>query len=228
MKKSLQQRAFTLIELLVVISIIAILAGVSLPVFGEVQVKGRQTAALSNAKQIGLSAKIYASDHDGRYPSKQVDASGDPGTADVTNSNEAFRQLFPDYNQTEKLFFVGKSSWSIKQPDEVITAEKALEAGENHWAYVINLTDTSKAEVPLIADGFTETEGKYTKAEDQKGGVWKGKKAIVIRADVSGSVEKVDPDELTVTRKVGTTKVSIFDEGEDWLGPTQKPVNPLE
>ena len=53
-------QAFTLIELLVVISIIAILAGIALPVFGEVKIRGDQTKALSNAKQIGTACKIYA------------------------------------------------------------------------------------------------------------------------------------------------------------------------
>ena len=47
-------QAFTLIELLVVISIIAILAGIALPVFGEVKIRGDQTKALSNAKQISI------------------------------------------------------------------------------------------------------------------------------------------------------------------------------
>ncbi|HWB59848.1 MAG TPA: type II secretion system protein, partial [Chthoniobacteraceae bacterium] len=48
MKLIKSKLAFTLIELLVVITIIAILAGIALPVFTSVKVKGNQTKALSN------------------------------------------------------------------------------------------------------------------------------------------------------------------------------------
>lgn len=62
------RRAFTLIELLVVIAIIAILAAILLPVFAQAREKARQTACLSNAKQIGLALMMYTQDNDETYP----------------------------------------------------------------------------------------------------------------------------------------------------------------
>ena len=62
------RRGFTLIELLVVIAIIAILASILFPVFAQAREKARQTACLSNMKQLGTSFQMYMGDYDGRLP----------------------------------------------------------------------------------------------------------------------------------------------------------------
>jgi prepilin-type N-terminal cleavage/methylation domain-containing protein len=62
-----RSRAFTLIELLVVIAIIAILAAILFPVFAQAKLAAKKTVALSDVKQIGLSALMYNNDSDDVY-----------------------------------------------------------------------------------------------------------------------------------------------------------------
>lgn len=64
-----RRRGFTLIELLVVMAIIAILAAILFPVFARARDKARQTACLSNARQIGMAVMQYVQDADETFPS---------------------------------------------------------------------------------------------------------------------------------------------------------------
>src|SRR3989442_1318662 len=63
---------FTLIELLVVIALIAILAAILFPVFAQAREKARQTTCLSNLRQIGSAAQMYAQDYEERLPGTEL------------------------------------------------------------------------------------------------------------------------------------------------------------
>ena len=86
MKPAFQQ-AFTLIELLVVITIIGILAGIVLPVYGNIQLVGKRTQSLSNMRQFGAALLSYCGDNNGQLPT-QGDAAPTWSGAAVNNSNE--------------------------------------------------------------------------------------------------------------------------------------------
>jgi len=58
------RRAFTLVELLVVIAIISLLAAILFPVFASARSRARQTACLSNLRQMGMAFLQYQHDHD--------------------------------------------------------------------------------------------------------------------------------------------------------------------
>jgi prepilin-type N-terminal cleavage/methylation domain-containing protein len=218
--------AFTLIELLVVITIIAILASIALPVFNGVTERANQTKDLSNAKQIAIAMKLFASDNNGFYPSKAA-AAGDYGAApagDAPSSNSAFFWLFPNYLASEDIFTVPTSKWTPSAPDNKIdpagqARADTLKAGENTYSYVLNLTDTSNPQFPLIADGF-KTAPTYDISKAQKGGVWAGKKAVVIFCDASGQVMKVDPASLTVNRPGSNPVTGLFASAAGWLDVT--------
>ncbi len=179
--------------------VLFVLAGVALPLFNSTNgcVKGPQTKSLAQAKQIGLALKLYASDHDGDYPRAGLPAMLG---ATVNDSNAAFAVLFPTYVQNETLFGNKLSAYQTRQPDNVIDPGytgkpvKTLEPGENVYAYVAGLTDRSPENTPLVADG-TDGTGHYTTESKKRGGLWEGKRAIVIHLDNSGTIETlVGPD----------------------------------
>jgi prepilin-type N-terminal cleavage/methylation domain-containing protein len=219
--------AFTLIELLVVITIIAILASIALPVFNGVTERANQTKDLSNAKQIAVALKLFAADNNGFFPSKNPAA--DYNTAPPalpTLSNDAFWWLFPNYLQSEDVFTVGASSWTPSKPDNKIDPGTAtsrvdtLKRGENNYAYVAGLTDTSNPAFPLAADGFSaNTPITYETSKSVNGGVWAAKKAIVIFCAASGQIMKVDAATRTVKRPTG--------ENLSPRGPTGWMVRPI-
>ena len=212
-KTKLFSYAFTLIELLVVIAIIAILASIALPVFSSVQERGKQTKDMSNGKQIALGLKQFAVDHNGVFPNKKptvVSTDYDSGAVDLTGtdfSNDAFWWMFPTYLTSEDIFSIGGSTWSPNPPDNILDAPTAtgrtdtLKAGECGYEYITAQNDTSNPQFPLIMDAGTatgEANVTYTNIQSDKGGLWRGKKAIVIFVDGSGQVSTVN-DQTTAT-----------------------------
>jgi prepilin-type N-terminal cleavage/methylation domain-containing protein len=217
--------AFTLIELLVVIAIIAVLASLALPVFASVLDRAKQTKDLSNAKQVGLACRLYASDHDGVFPN--VDGWTDPPTAIVgipnMTSNEILATLIPSYTSQEKIFYLGGSAWSTKVPDELTTAATdRLDAGENNFAYMYGLNDTSNPSYPLLFDAPAAGGTAYVINPATAGGVWKGKRAVVVRCDNSGTVETVDAATLTILGQTGqavAADILLPVAANNWMDP---------
>ena len=153
MKTNLRtDKGFTLIELLVVITIIAILATVATPMIGKARTTARMIPATKNVGSIITSMVMYSGEYGGLYPE---------GTG---SSNAALRELFPDECDSEKIFYLqgDRIFCDPKTPPDELFGEangepngQALEAGENHWAYVSGLTDSNKGSTPVLADGFT-------------------------------------------------------------------------
>ncbi|MEY4483308.1 MAG: hypothetical protein RL693_760 [Verrucomicrobiota bacterium] len=142
--------------------------------------QGKITLAINNCKQIIISLRLYADDHDGKYPDFMV--------PNARNSNEAFRLLFKEgVLETESIFGCGLSPY--KPDGNIGTAPdflEAVKAGENHWAMTKGLTDAWEGSLPLVFEnpsdaswppGWNVTETKEIKAIP--GRAWSGGKVII-------------------------------------------------
>lgn len=66
------QRAFTLIELLVTMAIIALLAGLLLPVLSRAKSTAANATCLNNLKQLGVAARLYAEENNSLLPAAEL------------------------------------------------------------------------------------------------------------------------------------------------------------
>jgi prepilin-type N-terminal cleavage/methylation domain-containing protein/prepilin-type processing-associated H-X9-DG protein len=116
-RRAISTAGFTLIELLTVIAILAVLAGILLPVLWRSRESGRATVCLSNIRQLGLAIHLYAQDWDDTFPmSRSPDAlhpatgcmsppSGGPyPESGLWGSSVDWRRLVLPYAKTPSLY----------------------------------------------------------------------------------------------------------------------------
>ena len=141
--------AFTLIELLVVIAIIAILAAILFPVFAQARAKARQTACLSNGKQLGLGIIQYTQDYDGVLPPSAVG-----GTTDTI----AWPSLIYPYVKSAGVFICPSAD------DELFTPQAQYmnaAGGPTNWAQAYGTAVSSSSGTPVGYPYCSTTDSKY-------------------------------------------------------------------
>jgi prepilin-type N-terminal cleavage/methylation domain-containing protein/prepilin-type processing-associated H-X9-DG protein len=110
---------FTLIELLVVIAIIAILAAILFPVFAHAREKGRQTACLSNMKQLSNAMLMYSEDYDGLFPP----VIGRPSRGEQNVFRMSWMNILDPYVKNHQVFICpssGRRSLLFEQNEDLV------------------------------------------------------------------------------------------------------------
>jgi hypothetical protein len=109
---------------------------------------------------------------------------------EINDSNAAFRDLMDYVDGDERIFSVSGSAWGAGADNVTTSPSDMLQSGENHFSYVAGLRSSSKGLWPVVVDG-TNGSGTYGSVEGEKGGLWRGKKAIVVRVDSSAKAERL-------------------------------------
>jgi prepilin-type N-terminal cleavage/methylation domain-containing protein/prepilin-type processing-associated H-X9-DG protein len=163
-----RKRAFTLIELLVVIAIIAILAAILFPVFAQAREKARQSACLSNTKQIGTSMLMYAQDYDEAFPpSRFSDASDSSGSR-----NSSWNIMVQPYVKNARVFGCPSDATPISLtrtappecPDSLVTFNGATRLDQNRRSFN-GLSGTNPGGAGPQVDGIMAANWGASQAE---------------------------------------------------------------
>lgn len=180
-KRRKESRGFSLLELMTVVSIMAVLATISFPGVKLALMNAQMTRSLANIRSIGMGLRNWATDNEGVFPAGETFLG-----EEIASSNDAFRVLLPDYIDNESIFVVPRSARGAAADNRIDEPEDVLRPGENHFAYIAGLHDTSRSNWPLVVDG-TNGSGEYVREAGRKGGCWEGRKVLV--AYVGGSAE---------------------------------------
>jgi prepilin-type processing-associated H-X9-DG protein len=97
----------------------AIMAAILFPVFAQARTAAKETVTLSNAKQIGLAAIIYANDYDDVFPYVQSTAKFEELTMPYTRSKDIWKTENPNGGGFRfAMNLAGVSTTSIDSPAE--------------------------------------------------------------------------------------------------------------
>lgn len=144
---------FTLIELLIVIAIIAILAGMLLPVLGTVREKAQATNCISNLRQIGVGLRAYETDFQ-RLPVPGSWTGSSYTMTDWTTSRPSsvpYHWLMKEEGYVEDLdFFLCPS---VKIDPQADSASDSCNYSPNMGMFTIGTTVRNSKAV-LLGDGY--------------------------------------------------------------------------
>ncbi|MEO7932872.1 MAG: prepilin-type N-terminal cleavage/methylation domain-containing protein [Chthoniobacterales bacterium] len=124
--------AFTLIELLVVIGIIAVLAGIILPVMSSSQATAQAAKCQANLRQIGIGLTLYANDNNNILSNSAYGS-----TTLATNNSTTYKwmdAIYP-YASSEKIFLCPSDTGAKYRASQNL---KSGETSTDYGSYGLN------------------------------------------------------------------------------------------
>jgi len=212
--KHTPSRAFTLVELLVVITIIAVLAGLAVPVVRTALQKSKETESAAHLRQLALGMLAHAGDNDGRLMATVA-----PGNVQWNKSEigELFQYLEPRENPQNGWNHIKGTIFETPLPTSTNMnrntygknshlGHSVSSPGNLHGALAYSEIPLSRVQLPasaaLILDfrvsNFTITQSSFDDKLEFAFDRYNGKKIQV--AFVDGHVEPITREEYTALR----------------------------
>lgn len=144
-------KAFTLPSLLIIIAILLILVAMLLPALAAAKRKAQRISCVNNLKQVGLAERVWAVDHNDKYPMAVSTRKG--GTLEFVPGGNAFRH----YQVLSNELLVTKLL--ICPSDQRMPAVKFQDLQNKNLSYFIGLDATnSKPRMLLTGDRNIESD----------------------------------------------------------------------
>ncbi len=149
------------------------------------------------------------------------------GGTGQASSNDYFRQLFmAQVTDSEQIFWVKNSPVASKSPPDDKVAQggvpqqnEILKAGDCHWAYITEQSQTSKGSRPLILDGYKSGTTEFDRD------LW-DLKVVVCRIDSSAKPMRMRVADGLVLD--GSNKDILSSEADAWDGSGESPRQLIE
>ena len=138
--------AFTLVELLVVLGIVAVLAGVAMPLYARTTQSARAAACISNLRQLGAGLGLYLADHNMKMPTllagRQQKTDAGPVIDDTLNTYVTDPRVFACPADVNGLAAQSGTSyyWNV-----------AINGQSAAALHMLNLS-TSSSQIPVLSD----------------------------------------------------------------------------
>ena len=166
----------------------------ALIMIGKVQIeralkRATMADAINTVRSVKFALDGFATDFDGQYPNDDTGERVLEGGLGDEYSNDYFRQLFI---AGEIHFWIKDSPVASRRPpdgkvarDGEPQADMILQAGDCHWAYVVNQSTTRGTSRPLILDPFLPGTDHFNPEH------WNGK-AIMLLIDGTIKVSRLN------------------------------------